>query len=207
MPANAETMPQQQQQSGPPKRRLRNFLLNPRFQLKYTGMVVAVTVVVAGVLGYLAYRHSTDLTAAVTAADMINAMTPEAQQLLIEESEAQDRRILWSIIGGIVLLAVALGLTGIVVTHKVVGPSFKLKRLIRDVSVGKLKLEGRLRKGDELQDVFLAFEEMITNLRERQATEIARLDEAIAKAREAGAPDDALAELVAVRDEMQAQLD
>lgn len=206
MPANAETMPQQQQ-SGPPKRRLRNFLLNPRFQLKYTGMVVAVSVVVACILGYLVYQHSTDLTAAVTAADMINAMTPEAQELLIEESEAQDRRILYGIIGGIVLLALALGVTGIVVTHKVVGPTFKLKRLIRDVAGGHLKIEGRLRKGDELQDLFIAFEEMVASLRERQVAEIVRLDEAIEKAKASGASDEAVAEIVAVRDDMQKTLD
>lgn len=206
MPANAETMPQQQQ-SGPPKRRLRNFLLDARFQLKYTSMVVGVAVAVALVLGYLVYRHSTDLTAAVTAAEMITAMTPEAQTMLIAESEAQDQRVLLSILGGIVLLALAVGFTGIVVTHKVVGPSFKLKRLLRDVADGHLKVEGRLRKGDELQDVFIAFEDMVQSLRDRQAQEIAHLDAAIEKAKAAGAPEDAIAEIAVVRDEMQGAID
>ena len=41
-----------------PPRKLRNYLLEPKFQLKYTGMVVGVTVLVAGVLGYQAYQYS-----------------------------------------------------------------------------------------------------------------------------------------------------
>ncbi len=93
MTANAETLPK----TGggpPPKRRFKNFLLNPRFQLKYTGMVVAVTVVVAGVLGYFAYNFSTNLTEAVTSSQLVLEpdLNEQAQQLLIDESEAQDQQ-------------------------------------------------------------------------------------------------------------------
>ncbi len=204
MAANAESLPQT---SGAPKRRLRNFLLDSRFQLKYTGMVVAVTVVVAGFLGYVAYRHSVDLTQAVTAAEMINAMTPEAQELLISESEAQDRKVLMGIVGGILLLALALGLTGIVVTHKVVGPAYKIRRIFGEIADGKLKVQSRLRKGDELKDVFDAFESMIETLRARQAAEVAQLDAAIEKVRAAGASEEVIAEIAAVRDQMQAELE
>ena len=45
-----------------PPRKLRNFLLEPKFQLKYTGMVVGVTLVVAAVLGFQAYEYSTGQT-------------------------------------------------------------------------------------------------------------------------------------------------
>ena len=50
---------------GAPKRKLRNYLLDRRFQLKYTSMVVAVTMVVASILGTLAYQESKGQTEAL----------------------------------------------------------------------------------------------------------------------------------------------
>jgi len=207
MGAKAETMAQPQP-TAPPKRKLRNYLLDTRFQLKYTGMVVAVAVVVASVLGYFAYDYSRGQTEALS----INmAFQPEldagTRDNLEGWSHAQDRTVLMAIIGGIAVLAIALGLTGIVVTHKVVGPAFKMKLLFREVKEGHLKVKGRLRRGDELQDVFLAFEQMIESLRARQADEVARLDAAIQRAREAGAPEEVLAGISDVRDQMQRELE
>ena len=204
----AQAQAVQKPNAGPPKRRFRNYLLNPRFQLKYTSMVVVVTVIVASVLGFFAYRYSTGQTEAmmVTTLDQ-----PDVDAAVIatmeEEAQAEDRRVLFGIIGGIVLLVIALGMTGILVTHKVVGPAYKMKMLINRVGDGKLTLAGRLRKGDELQDVFEAFANMVESLRESQAREIAELDSAISQAKEAGLDESALTSLVEVRDRMQAALD
>ena len=49
------------------QRKVKNYLLDRRFQLKYTGMVLLVTLVVAGVLGYMAYDFSKGQTEAFTA--------------------------------------------------------------------------------------------------------------------------------------------
>ena len=43
--------------SGPPYRRsMRNYLLDSRFQLKYTGFLVAVAIVISGVMGAVLYE-------------------------------------------------------------------------------------------------------------------------------------------------------
>ena len=49
---------------------------------------------------------------------------------------------------------------GIVITHRIVGPVHKMKRLLRRVSTGRLAIEERLRKGDELEDLFDTFLQM-----------------------------------------------
>src|SRR5687767_2440986 len=106
--ANAGTMTQQAG-GPPPKRRLRNYLLDPQFQLKYTGMVVLVTVLVAGVLGYFAYQYSHGQTEMFTlqqaAAEGVDA---EVMQFIRGEAEAEDRKVLLSIIAGIAILALTL---------------------------------------------------------------------------------------------------
>jgi nitrogen fixation/metabolism regulation signal transduction histidine kinase len=201
MASSAHAVPQSPRQ--PPKRRLRNYLLDARFQLKYTGMVVAVTLVVATILGTLAYQQSHAQTEMMT----INlAMAGETAEFIEQTAREADRQLLLMISSGIMLLVVSLGLTGIVVTHRVVGPAYKMKSLFRHVADGHLKLHGRLREGDELQDVFLEFERMIERLRDNQREEIAQLESAIAKAKEAGAPDVVVDDLVALRDRMEKEL-
>ncbi len=209
MSAQAESMQDGGAQSGgPPKRRFKNYLLDRGFQLKYTGMVVVVTVAVAMGLGYVAYDFSKGQTEAMTAQmAMQEDLAPEVAADLEGFAEREDRKVLFGILTGILILALTLGFTGIIVTHKVVGPAYKMKLLLNEVASGKLKLVGRLRKGDELQELFEAFAAMVESLRESQKREITELSDAIDKAKEAGLPDDALEELIAVRDRMQAQLD
>ena len=174
---------------GAPKRKLRNYLLDKRFQLKYTGMVVGVTLVVASILGALAYRESQGQTEAM---QVQLAMQPDLDPQAVASLEAfgkeRDRQILAGIVGGIAALVIALAMTGIVVTHKMVGPAYKIRLLLARVAAGHLRVDGGLRKGDELQDVFNAFNDMVNTLRSRQASEIALLDEALVKAEQAGTP-------------------
>lgn len=193
-----------------PKRRLRNYLLVPSFQLKYTAMVVGVTVVVASVLGILAYKYSVGQTEMLSMNRMAaqgSAITEEFVQDLERYSEAADRKVAFGIFGGVLFLALALGVTGIVVTHRLVGPAYRLKMLLREVRDGRLVVRGRLRKGDELQDIFEAFQEMILSLRAAQEQEIALLDAAIERAKQAGLPPDAIADIESIRDRMRAALD
>lgn len=96
-----------------------------------------------------------------------------------ESIEVQQRRVLLGLVLGLALFVVALGVAGIVFTHKVAGPIFKMKRLLREVGSGKLLIREKLRKGDELHHFFEAFEQMVADLRSRQEKEIARLDDII----------------------------
>jgi methyl-accepting chemotaxis protein len=192
----------------PAKRHFRNYLLVPAFQFKYTAMVVGVTVVVASVLGIQAYRYSQGQTQMATTEKMMAAgMTEQLAKELERYGEQEDRKVALSIAAGVLFLAFALGVTGIIVTHRLVGPAYRLKVLLRDVRDGHLRIQGRFRKGDELQDVFEAFQEMIESLRAAQTAEIALLDDAIGKAKQAGVPSSAIAEVEQVRERMRAALD
>ncbi len=136
----------------------------------------------------------------------------EAQAIQIE---AQQRRVLVGLVAGLAVFVVLLGFAGIVFTHKIAGPVFKMKRLLREVGAGKLVLRERLRKGDELQHFFEAFEQMVGDLRARQEREIARVDDIILRLE--GAPlssrgtkeidEDGIERLKKLRREMQDQLD
>lgn len=109
--------------------------------------------------------------------------TLEQQALELKQRAAglahQQRAMLWTLTSVLGLLVVLLALAGIVVTHKIAGPIYKMKRQIREVSAGKLRIPAPLRKGDDLVDFFDAFALMVDNLRSRQQQEIARLEEGL----------------------------
>lgn len=193
---------------GAPKRQLRNYLLDRRFQLKYTSMVVGVTLIVASLLGAVAYSESKGQTEALQIQLAAQPdLDPQVAAHLDAFGKERDRQMLASIMAGIGLLTLALGLTGIVITHKIIGPAYRIRKLLATVARGHLRVDGALRKGDELQDVFGAFNDMVTTLRARQAEEIAQLDAALSKASSGGVPEGALQTFRQLRDRMQAQLD
>ncbi|MDW8245504.1 MAG: hypothetical protein RMJ84_02900 [Sandaracinaceae bacterium] len=186
------------------RRRLRNYLLDARFQLKYTGMIMLVTLVVATALGRVAYHQSHAQTQMLTI-DLIEAGWP--REFVEAVAKEADRRLLIEIVVGTSILVVALGIAGIVITHRVVGPAYKMKSLFREVAKGHLKVAGRLRHGDELQDVFAEFEKMIEALRDNQRREIAELNSIIQRAKDANVPADVVGDLERLRSKMDKALD
>ena len=121
--------------------------------------------------------------------DAINArakVLESAEANLVAKSDAiakQRTLLLATLASVLILLVLIIGLAGIVITHKVAGPIFKMKRLLKDVGDGKLVVPGRLRKGDELVEFFDVFATMVEKLRVRQEKEIESLEAAIAQAK------------------------
>jgi len=218
------------------KRSVRNLLIDSRFQLRYTGFLVVVAVVVSGVLGGFLYRTSREVVSesqevvleSKKVSDVVRMSikdsysdNPDLAAAFNEESAAQDRKIeeqqralvrqqqvmLYELVFGLTFLVAVIGLCGIWFTHKIAGPIYKMKMLLRQVGDGKLVFQGKLRRGDELQDFFGAFITMVDKLRERQSHEVTQLEAAIRMAGEAGASQESLAKVQLVRDEMKRAID
>lgn len=232
------SIPDSAEKNGRRHRSIRNYLLDAPFQLKYTGYLVGVALLISIVLGVFLWRTSgkvveessrvveeskkvSDIVKMQIKDDPIYGDNPELMKSFNESATDSDNRVavqqdkvaaqqrvmLGSVIGGLTLLVVLIGLVGIYITHKVAGPIFKMKMLLKQVGQGKLNFPRRgLRKGDELQHFFDEFLKMADDLKARQQGEVERLDAAIAAVKAGGASDEALAKLVAVRDEMQSSL-
>lgn len=232
------------------KRSIKNYMLEPKFQLKWTGYLLAVAVVVSGILGTFLYRTSNEVTEQSNQviqqgnklldesrknselvrmtmkdqypdapelatdfnkhADELDKQLAEQQKQLHaqgENTKRQQQTMLMTLVGGLSFLVVLLGLVGIYITHKVVGPIYKMKLLLRQVGDGKLNFYGKPRKGDELKDLFEVFEATVDKLKKRQAAEVQELTEAMEEAKKTGASDDAIAKIAHVRDEMARALE
>lgn len=190
------------------QRRMRNYLLDRRFQLKYTGMVLLVTVSVASGLGYVAYRFSKgqteSLTAHIAAQPDLGADTASDLERFAKQ---EDRKVRNAIITGVLLLTLALGLTGIIVTHRVVGPAYRMRRLFEHVGEGKFEVTTGIRKGDELQELFHSFAQMVEALRDQRAGEIEQLEDTLIKMEAAGVQSTYITELRAVLERIRKTVD
>jgi len=122
------------------------------------------------------------------------------------EIASQHKAMLWTLCGTLTLLVVLIGFAGIIVTHRVAGPIFKMKSNLKAVAHGHLKVPTPLRKGDELVEFFDAYRAMVIALRERQEAEIEKLDRAIATLEPKAEPGE-LEPLQSLKREMQGALE
>jgi hypothetical protein len=259
----APPAPAQQQKTGRHQRSLKNYLIDPAFQLKYTSYLVAISVFLSAALGLLLWRTSDAVIKQSREAVTQGMETVRRGQKLVEESrkvsavvrmniskeyadqpdlakifneqaddeakrleeeqkrlkseagrltqqgkdvESYQATILATLVVTLTLLIVMIGMAGIIITHKVAGPIFKMKRQIRELGEGHMRMPGKLRKGDELVHFFDTFEETVRSLRARQEAEIKKLDAAIAEMEGGADKSKAITALRDLRDHMQAEL-
>jgi nitrogen fixation/metabolism regulation signal transduction histidine kinase len=231
------------------KRSFRNYLLDARFQLKWTARIIFIALFISAVMGVFLFQTSKQVTeqsqkviaqgdALISESqknsDLVKmqikdqyADSPELAATFNKSADELDKQLqnkhkdleaqaaatkhqqtmmMVSVVVGLFFLVFFIGLLGIFFTHKVVGPIYKMKLLLKQVGDGKLNFQGKLRKGDELQDFFIVFEAMVDKLKARQADEVATLEAAMTEAKATGASDAAIAKIAKVRDEMQAAL-
>lgn len=247
------------------QRRLRNYLLDPHFQVKYSAYLMLLAVVLSVGLGAILWRtsnkvidqswkavrqgesvvargkevvaESRKVSAVVQmnivkdpvysdnpalleafksdAAQQDERLRTQQAELIKQQEElkqqaadiaTQQRTMLYTLCGALALLVLLIGAAGIVVTHRVAGPIYKMKTNLRAVADGRLRVPTPLRKGDELVDFFETYRAMVIALRERQEAEINKLDRAIAALAAKAAPEE-LEPLHALRRDMEGALE
>ena len=223
------------ERAGAYKRSMRNYLLDSRFQLKYTGFLVIVVVIISGVMGAVLYETTLavvgESSALVEESKKVSEVSrmnirdlaSDSPELLTEfnrEADAHDKALgdqqtrlihrqqlmIESLVGGLALMVVLIGMLGIYFTHKVAGPVFKMKRLLKQVGDGHLHVDARLRKGDELVDFFETFTQMVQGLRQMEMKQLEDVEAAF-KALEGGTKEETVAALSRVRNAMKQTLE
>jgi hypothetical protein len=159
------------------KRKLRNYLLDVGLQVRYTAFIIAVAIFLTAVLGYKIYEATRDTSKVIFMTGLVDpAITSELQA----QFRANDRIVLFGIVGFGVLLVMSIFGAGIWITHKVAGPLFSISVICARVRDNKLSPSLRqLRKGDELQEFYSSFREMYEALRTRVAGDVQMLNNAI----------------------------
>ena len=204
--------------SRPPyKRKISNYLLDKRLQLRYTLLVTVLSGIISGSLGYLIYeqRHAASESIERQLAD--DKSFKEVQQVVAAEYAVENRMLLYKMVGVGVGLVVILSLYLrsyllrpailylVLMTHKVAGPLYKVSMYFDRMKEGRLSNVTALRRGDMLQDFFGNFREMHEAVRTRMQSDVITMESA-AVALRAKATADGNKELVDALDSLDKHL-
>ena len=165
--------------SRPPyKRKISNYLLDKRLQLRYTLLVTVLSGIISGSLGYLIYeqRHAASESIERQLAD--DKSFKEVQQVVAAEYAVENRMLLYKMVGVGVGLVVILSLYLVLMTHKVAGPLYKVSMYFDRMAEGRLSNVTALRRGDMLQDFFGNFREMHEAVRKRMQSDVITMESA-----------------------------
>jgi len=162
----------------PPPLYRRKYLLNPRFQLKYTFIFIVLSSLVAGALGTRLYSTVRENSQLIAMDDS------DANTAIQEQLREQDRRVLYEIFAWLAGMVVAISIMGISITHKVAGPALVLTRSLRELAEGRIPRLRPLRKNDELIDLFEALHAAVMQIESNVKGEAELLDRAAAAVQE-----------------------
>ena len=177
------------------KRKVRNYLLDTGLQLKLASYLLAFAVLLSLGLGWhlwTAYRE----TSAVVALG-----APEVASALASE----DR---WRIVQISIILAVVLVCllaASVVITHRIAGPAFVIRRTCAQVSEGNLARPRPLRNHDLLVDLADTVATMVDALRDREAVDREAMARAAATLRDPDAAPEARAAAAAELERLAAE--
>jgi hypothetical protein len=160
------------------KRKVRNYLLDAGLQLRYTATIVVVAIFLTAGLGFKMYQATREISKIILFTGLADPTTAQELQSQFANS---DRVVLWGIIGFGLVLVLSISAVGILITHKVVGPLYKISSLfarVRDNRLGAAPVG--LRKGDELQEFYSSFREMHQAVRERVVDDVRVLGNIVA---------------------------
>lgn len=171
------------------KRRISNYLLDKRLQLRYVVAVTLLSAIICGVLGTLIYRQEEQASAvleedlkALTAGD---ASLSEFQVEVARDMESSDRLLVVKMVGAGFGLVLILSAYLLVMTHKVAGPLYKISSYFDRMAKGRFTAVTALRRGDMLQDFFSSFQDMNEAMRARMLSDVEQMERACAAARKA----------------------
>lgn len=155
--------------------RRRTFLIDRRFQLKYTSIIVFVGVAVSALLGFFIYRLSLENT-------KILQLDPEFQENVLKF----DTAVMFYLAGFIGLMALSLFFWGVFVTHRVAGPIFIVSNFLKQLADNQVPSIRSLRKGDELREFFDSFTAMVETLKRQNGSDAENFYRWAGKLRELG---------------------
>jgi HAMP domain-containing protein len=147
------------------QRKVRNYLLDTALQLKLASYLLGVALLLSvGLCGLLwqAWQETSRVIA---------LGAPEVADSLTRALASEDRGRMLLVAAALAGVLLCLLLASVVITHRIAGPAFALRRTCQQVAEGKLAVPRPLRSGDLLLDLGGEVAGMVQALREREARE------------------------------------
>ena len=185
------------EQQGRKTYRRTTFVINSSFQFKYTGIIVAIGVGIAILLGIFLYNAHVENT------DLLTGTVPEGSELF-NEIKSTDNNVVVYLSLFVLAMGVSLFVWGIFVTHRIAGPIFILTRYLNVLADGDFPDIRPLRKRDEMKEVHTALYRVLGKIKENEQLDIETLDKIIKAAEGSGLEASTLNLITNMRDRKKA---
>jgi len=152
------------------KQKLRTrYLIQPRFQILYSCMLVLIALICAIFVGAVIYLliYSNNL---IFVKYQLHT-TPEYLNLLMK----QNKLVLFAWVGSFVCVAIVLFIAGIFLSHRMAGPIYALMREMKKLLKGDLSAHLQFRKGDEFKNLKIPFNHWVDKLRKENSNDIEKM--------------------------------
>lgn len=144
----------------PHQRSVKNFLLNPRMQLRISLYFVVFGFAIMGAMTFLFYNQIQRVDDIVSS---ISGMPIEQQ---IELGQILSNLVKISLIFYLIFLLSA-GLYGLIISHRIAGPMYAILAYIEELKKGNYDSKRNLRDYDELKPVMDSLKELAEGLKRR----------------------------------------
>ena len=141
----------------PNQRKLKNYLINPKFQLRYIGWLFLTGLILILWNFSVFYFYTRENYALLVE---LSPMTEEAR-LQLQRELSQISALL--ALSSLAFLAVMV-VVGVAISHRAAGPLFQFKRVFSEIRDGKRQARIKLRTGDDFQEIARAFNEMMDEI-------------------------------------------
>lgn len=141
-------------------RKLRNYLLKPGFQLKYSLYFIVSGMALLGVMIAVVFSKLRTLSETISKS---GALDIKAQTLLND----LIFDITWISLSSFAAFALIVLVYSIVISHRIVGPTVAICAYIEELKKGNLDAKRTLRKYDELHPIMDALQELALKMKSK----------------------------------------
>ena len=156
----------------PYQRSMKNILLRPEFQLKYSFYFVGMTLVTMGAVFLLFLLSLEDMVSTLA---VVYRIEPE----VIGAIQQSLRTATYTTVAVAACFAVISISLGIILTHRLVGPMVPIRRLILQITNGEYGVQGRLRTKDDYQEIMNELNTLSKTLADRHPNQSAKSTEVL----------------------------
>lgn len=132
----------------------RRYIVKRGLQFRYIGLIFSLAILASLVTGYTVFY-----TCWSSFGEKLANVYPQGRLLPI------FRTVNLLLIRNLILVSPIILVTGLIFSHRIAGPLFRIERLLGDIGRGRLDIDIKLRKNDELVEVAEKINSMTANLR------------------------------------------
>lgn len=149
----------------PQKFTRKQYIVSPRFQLRYIGVILALMFATAALCSYVVYYNSLILLG-----EKLANVYPQGR--LVAILKTVNLRVLISVIFVTPLVAIL----GVILSHRIAGPIARIERFLNDVAAGDLSRRLTLRPKDELIPLANGINTVVETINKNVLEKRARMD-------------------------------